>query len=64
MIEGLRYAFPRAMARQEQRCPRLRKIHDRVAKRARLAEYLASPRRVPFSQQGLFRRYPELDEKG
>jgi glutathione S-transferase len=64
MIEGLRHAFPKAMARQEQRCPRLLKIHDRVAKRARLAKYLSSSRRIAFNQQGIFRRYPELDEKG
>jgi glutathione S-transferase len=63
MIEGLRYAFPRAMARQERRCPRLLKIHDAVARRPRLAAYLASPRRIPFNQQGIFRRYPELDER-
>jgi glutathione S-transferase len=64
MIEGLRYAFPKAMARQEKRCPRLLKIHARVAKRPRLSKYLASARRIPFNQQGIFRRYPELDEKG
>ena len=27
----------------------------------RLATYLASSRRIPFNQQGIFRRYPELD---
>jgi glutathione S-transferase len=63
MIEGLRYAFPRAMARQERRCPRLLKIHDAVARRPRLAAYLASTRRIPFNQQGIFRRYLELDER-
>ena len=26
-----------------------------------LAAYLASPRRLPFNEHGLFRRYPELD---
>jgi glutathione S-transferase len=63
MIEGLRYAFPRAMKKRERRCPRLLGIHERVARRARLAAYLASPRRIPFNQQGIFRRYPELDER-
>jgi glutathione S-transferase len=29
--------------------------------RKRLAPYLASERRIPFNQSGLFRRYPELD---
>jgi glutathione S-transferase len=61
MIEGLRYAFPRAMARQERKHRRLVDLHDRVAVRPRLAAYLASARRLPFNQQGIFRYYPELD---
>jgi glutathione S-transferase len=32
-----------------------------VAQRKNIAAYLASPRRIPFNQSGLFRRYPELD---
>ena len=59
MVEGLRYAFPRTM--KALRYPRLEKIHDRVAARPRLAAYLASERRIPFNQQGIFRHYPELD---
>ena len=59
MIEGLHYAFPRAM--KTQRYPRLRRIHAAVAARPRLAAYLASGRRIPFNQQGIFRHYPELD---
>jgi len=61
MIAGLRYAFPRAMARLERRHPRLSALHGRVAARPRLAAYLASERRIPFNQQGIFRHYPELD---
>jgi glutathione S-transferase len=61
MISGLRYAFPRAMARAERRRPRLARLHGRVSARASLAAYLASERRLPFNQQGIFRRYPELD---
>src|SRR5581483_2919449 len=61
MIAGLRYAFPRAMARAERRRPRLVALHDRVAARPRLAAYLASERRLPFNAMGIFRRYPELD---
>ena len=63
MIEGLRYAFPRAMKKLERKFPRLVKLHDRVAARPRLARYLSSPRRIPFNQQGIFRHYPELDAK-
>jgi glutathione S-transferase len=61
VIEGLRYAFPNAMARQERQVPRLVALRDRVAARPRIAAYLASSRRIPFNQQGIFRRYPELD---
>ena len=61
MVEGLRYAFPNAMARLEPKLGRLIALRDRVAKRPRLAAYLASPRRIPFNQEGIFRRYPALD---
>jgi len=44
------------------RYPRLMRLHERVARRPRLAAYLASPRRIPFNQQGIFRRYAELDQ--
>jgi len=61
MVAGLRYAFPRAMARLEPKHPRLVALHDRVAARQRVAAYLASDRRIPFNQHGIFRHYPELD---
>jgi len=61
MVAGLRYAFPRAMARQERRVPRLGALHDRVAALPRIAAYLASERRIPFNEWGIFRHYPELD---
>jgi len=60
-IEGLRYAFPNAMARRERKIPRLVALRDRVADRPRLARYLRSERRIPFNQDGIFRHYPELD---
>jgi glutathione S-transferase len=61
LVEGLCYAFPNAMARLEPRLPRLVALRDRVAAQPRIAAYLASTRRLPFNQQGIFRRYPELD---
>ena len=61
MIEGLRYAFPNGFSRVERKYPKLMALHDRVAARPRLASYLASKRRVPFNEQGIFRHYPELD---
>jgi glutathione S-transferase len=61
VVEGLRYAFPRAMARLEKKVPRVVALHDRVAELPRIEAYLASDRRIPFNEQGIFRRYPELD---
>jgi glutathione S-transferase len=63
MIEGLRYAFPRAMAKQEHNHGRVIALHDRIAARPRLAKYLSSDRRLPFNQEGIFRHYPELDNR-
>ena len=63
MIEGLRYAFPRAMTKQEPKHRRVIALHDRIAARPRLAAYLASERRLPFNQEGIFRHYPELDDR-
>jgi glutathione S-transferase len=62
VIEGLRYAFPRTMARIAPDYPALVALHDRVAARPRIAAYLASPRRIPFNEEGIFRHYAELDE--
>jgi glutathione S-transferase len=59
IVEGLEYAFPTAM--KKQRAKRLFALRDAIAKRPRLAKYLASPRRVPFNETGIFRHYPELD---
>ncbi len=61
IVEGLRYAFPKATARLEKKIPRMIALHDAVASRPRLKAYLASGRRIPFNEMGLFRRYPELD---
>jgi glutathione S-transferase len=61
VLSGLRYAFPSAMSRLERRSPGLARLHDRVRERPRIASYLASNRRLPHSEHGLFRHYPELD---
>ncbi|MGC1354415.1 MAG: glutathione S-transferase [Xanthobacteraceae bacterium] len=61
IIEGLRYAFPKRMKRFEKKVLGLVALHDRVAARPRIKAYLASPRRIAFSQWGIYRYYKELD---
>ncbi|HEY1231971.1 MAG TPA: glutathione S-transferase family protein [Candidatus Binatia bacterium] len=62
MIEGLRYAFPKTMKKLEKKYRRAVALRDRVAARQGIAEYLGSPRRIPFNQEGIFRCYPELEQ--
>lgn len=62
MVAGLRYAFPRTMARVEPEYPGLIALHDRVAMRPRIAAYLASKQRLAFNDDDIFRHYPELDK--
>jgi len=61
VLEGLAYAFPNAWGRLARELPLLCALRDRVAGRPRVAAYLASGRRIPFNEQGLFRHYSELD---
>ncbi|HET7570391.1 MAG TPA: glutathione S-transferase [Gammaproteobacteria bacterium] len=61
MIEGLTYAFPRTMQRVADEYPNVIALHQRVAGRDRITAYVASERRIPFNESGLFRHYPELD---
>ena len=61
VVAGLRYAYPNAMARLEEQCKGLVDLHERVRMRPRIAAYLASARRLPFNEQGIFRHYRELD---
>ena len=61
LIEGLRFAFPLASERELAKLPRVTALHQAVAERPRLKAYLASERRVPFQETGIFRHYAELD---
>ncbi len=61
LIEGLRYAFPNAMKDIEADVPGLVAVRDKVAERPGIKKYLASPRRIPFNESGIFRHYAELD---
>ena len=61
IVEGLRYAFPGRMKAFERDIPGLVDLHDRVAVRPNIKSYLLSRRRIAFNEDGIFRRYRELD---
>ena len=61
VVDGLAYAFPKATRRVLRKAPLVAALHAGVPRHKRLAAYLASERRIPFNEQGIFRRYPELD---
>lgn len=61
IVDGFRYAFPTRMAKFESKIPKLAALHDRIAERPNIAAYLASDRRIPFNEDGIFRRYKALD---
>ncbi|WP_315768199.1 MULTISPECIES: glutathione S-transferase [unclassified Bradyrhizobium] len=61
IVAGLRYAFPHRMTAFERNIPGLVALHDRVAARPNISAYLASDRRIPFNEDGIFRHYKALD---
>jgi glutathione S-transferase len=61
VMASLHYGFPQAMAGLQAKIPRLNALHELVAARPRIAKYIASPARLPFSTHDLMRHYPELD---
>jgi glutathione S-transferase len=60
-VEGLRYALPKASRKALKKTPGIVALHAGVAAHRRVADYLSSDRRLPFSEEGIFRHYPELD---
>lgn len=62
LVEGLRYAFPKATKRIEKKVPNVVGVHGRVAQRPGIKKYLTSKRRIAFNEDGIFRHYPELDD--
>lgn len=61
VVEGLQYAFPKAARRALKKAPRVAALHAGVATHRRLRKYLESERRIAFNEEGIFRRYLELD---
>jgi glutathione S-transferase len=64
ILEGLNYAFPHAIAGMTGQWPKLESLRERVRELPRIARYIDSPRRIPFNESGIFRHYPELDQRG
>ncbi|MEI2414600.1 glutathione S-transferase [Orrella sp. JC864] len=60
LVAGLKYAFPKRMARLSGKYPKLMRLHERVAALPALQDYFGSERCLPFGN-GIFRHYPELD---
>ena len=61
VVEGLSYAFPKAIKRVLRNTPHLVAHRDAVAERPRIKAYVASDRRQAFNEDDIFRHYPELD---
>lgn len=61
LVSGLRYAFPKATARALAETPAVAKLATNISRRQRVHEYLQSPRRIAFNEDGIFRAYAELD---
>ncbi len=61
VLGGLEHAFPNAFAAHTATIPKLQQLRARVASRPNLVAYSNSERRLPFTLDGIFRHYPELD---
>lgn len=60
-VEGLEYAFPNAMADRMKDAPSVAALKDEVMERPNIVAYRSSGRRQAFTEDGVFRHYPELD---
>jgi glutathione S-transferase len=61
LVDGLLYALPKASRKALKKAPLVAALHAGVPRQKRVAAYLASDRRLPFNEEDVFRRYPELD---
>lgn len=62
VMQGLDYAFPNYMKEMRGSWPHLEGLQGAVPEIDALAPYLASERRLEFSEDGIFRHYEELDD--
>jgi glutathione S-transferase len=61
-VDGVKFMFPKAMAKLEQggKHAKVFALHRAVGERPKIAAYLKSPRRQKYSD-GIYRYYEELD---
>lgn len=63
VLDGLNFAFPKELKAREKDYPLIfTKFYPGIKEEKGIKEYLASGRRIPFSN-GVFRHYPELDRQ-
>ncbi|TIA86207.1 hypothetical protein E3P99_03747 [Wallemia hederae] len=60
VVDGLLFAFPKRMQTVLASYPHIKNFHQHIKADERIAAYLASERRLPYSD-GVFRHYAELD---
>jgi glutathione S-transferase len=61
VLDGLAWAFPAGFSAATADTPGLVALQDRVRARPRLRAYLEGPGRLPYNDNGIFRRLPALD---
>lgn len=63
VLDGIQFSFPKELAARKKEYPGLLgTFYEGIKEEKGLKEYLASERRLPYSQ-GVFRHYPELDRQ-
>jgi glutathione S-transferase len=64
-LDGVKFQFPKAMAKQERegKYSKVFALHEAVKARPRIKAYLESPRRQKYAN-GIYRYYEELDFEG
>lgn len=59
-MDGVNFAFPKVTAKEFEKTPAVKALHEEVLNRKNIKTYLASERRNKYSS-GVYRHYPELD---
>lgn len=63
VMAGIDYMFPSRARAIDADYPNMQALQGAVPEISGVADYLASPRRIAFNEDGIFRYYEELDEE-